>query len=92
MDQAYATKAYIDSYIVWLARQKRLLTKERLKRLQVPVNEDACCLCEEGLTELREELSAWLGIQLQRYGVRHTTSWINRKHWRQLKKEVIMGT
>lgn len=43
-------------FIVWLARQERLLKKERLERTQVPVTEDACCLCEEGLTETQNRL------------------------------------
>ncbi|KAK4713426.1 hypothetical protein R3W88_019333 [Solanum pinnatisectum] len=38
-------------FILWLAMQDRLLIKERLKRLNIPVEDDTCCLCEKSVEE-----------------------------------------
>lgn len=81
-------------FIVWLASQDRLLTKERLQKLQMLVNNATCCLCEEELTEtqthsfvectwiteVRGKLSAWSGFQFQKHGVRQSIRWIKRRH------------
>ncbi|XP_060188373.1 uncharacterized protein LOC132617397 [Lycium barbarum] len=37
--------------LVWLAYQDRLLTKKRLQRLNIPIENINCCLCEEGVAE-----------------------------------------
>ncbi|KAK6787586.1 hypothetical protein RDI58_016111 [Solanum bulbocastanum] len=38
-------------FILWLATQDRLLTKERIKRLTIPVEDGTCCLCEKSIEE-----------------------------------------
>ncbi|XP_075091940.1 uncharacterized protein LOC142172073 [Nicotiana tabacum] len=43
-------------FITWLAVQDRLLTKERLKRLQIYVEHDQCCLCDQMLEESSRHL------------------------------------
>ncbi|XP_060171508.1 uncharacterized protein LOC132602747 [Lycium barbarum] len=92
-------------FIVWLANQERLLTKERLLRLHIPVDDETCWLCEEGILEtqqhlfaecswtmeVRNKLVAWSGVQMQRNGVKQTIKWIKRRSWSQLKKELITG-
>ncbi|XP_070048614.1 uncharacterized protein [Nicotiana tomentosiformis] len=38
-------------FIVWLANQEKLLTKERLIRVHIPVDDGMCCLCDENKVE-----------------------------------------
>lgn len=65
--------------VLWLAVRGRLLTKARLRHLNISIDSDECCLCDMKTTEtplhlfadcawtkqLRTDLSNWLGIQLQ---------------------------
>lgn len=52
--------------LIWsslmLSRQNycmdKLLTKERLYMLHIPVDSDSCCLCEEGAMETQHHLFA----------------------------------
>ena len=62
-------------FIVWLAYQERLLTKERL-RLNINIDNNKCCLCEEDqdetqihmfaecrwIDEVKSKFSSWIGI------------------------------
>ncbi|WMV51210.1 hypothetical protein MTR67_044595 [Solanum verrucosum] len=50
--------------IMWLAVQGRLLTKERMLRLNIPVDNEICCLCHSQVMETQLHLFAhctWLG-------------------------------
>ncbi|KAK4711376.1 hypothetical protein R3W88_005889 [Solanum pinnatisectum] len=90
-------------FIVWLAYQERLLTKERLVRLNIPIDTNQCCLCEEDqeetqmhlfaecrwIAEVRSKLSSWLGIAIQCKGVYSTLQWIKRSRWKQFQKEIV---
>lgn len=89
--------------IVWLAYQERLLTRERLIHLNIPIDTNQCCLCEEDkeetqlhlfaecswISEVGSRLSSWLGITIQCKGVYSTLQWIKRRWWKQFQKEII---
>lgn len=59
-----------------------MLKKERLQRLHIPVKDNTCCLCEEGIAETHQyllmeynwipevsnDLSTWSGIQTSGQG------------------------
>ncbi|KAK4730417.1 hypothetical protein R3W88_023405 [Solanum pinnatisectum] len=89
--------------IMWLAIQGRLLTKERMLRLNNPVDNEICCLCQNQVMETQLHLFAhytWLGqmkagilpwanIQVYICEVRQVLTRIKRKHWRQFYKEVV---
>ncbi|KAL3335812.1 hypothetical protein AABB24_031839 [Solanum stoloniferum] len=69
--------------ILWIASQNRILTKERMNRLNIPVDDLTCCLCEEDeieiqahlfarcgwISEIKIALSTWSGLYLQERGV-----------------------
>ncbi|XP_060210228.1 uncharacterized protein LOC132637097 [Lycium barbarum] len=89
--------------IVWLACQNRLLTKERLTRLNIQVDDQTCCLCDAAVIEtqshlfadcqwisgIRNTLSTWLGIPILCQGVHDTIRWIKRRRWKQFQKEIV---
>lgn len=47
--------------ILWIASQNRILTKERMTRLNSSVNNLTCCLCEENEIETQNHLFATYG-------------------------------
>ncbi|XP_059302055.1 uncharacterized protein LOC132053985 [Lycium ferocissimum] len=89
--------------IVWLACKERLLTKERLTKLNIHVVDQKCCLCDgtrdetprhlfadcSWITNVRVALSTWLGITIQSKDVYNTIKWIKRRRWRRVKKETV---
>ncbi|KAH0649553.1 hypothetical protein KY285_034801 [Solanum tuberosum] len=89
--------------IMWLAVQGSLLTTERMLRLNIPVDNEICCLCHSQVMETQLHLFAhctWLGkvkagilplanIQVYTGEVRQVLERIERKHWRQFYKEVV---
>ncbi|XP_059285114.1 uncharacterized protein LOC132038465 [Lycium ferocissimum] len=89
--------------IVLLACQDRLLTKERLTKLNIHVDDQICCLCDGNrnetqrhlfadcswITEVRDALITWMGITLQCNDVYKTIKWIKRRRWRQFQKEIV---
>ncbi|WMV42830.1 hypothetical protein MTR67_036215 [Solanum verrucosum] len=64
--------------ISWLAYQNKLLTKERLQRMHIQVENTVCCLCDDGvdetdqhlfaeckwINEARTVLATWMGIDI----------------------------
>ncbi|XP_075099320.1 uncharacterized protein LOC142176140 [Nicotiana tabacum] len=88
--------------ITWLAFQDKLMTKERLLRLNIPINGDInCILCDCGELEthhlfvecswiqnIRVALLNWSGITISSYNVSRSLQWIKNRHWRQFRKEV----
>lgn len=90
-------------FIVWLANQNRLLTKDRLTRLNIPVNNLLCVLCTRDqpetpthlfaecswVSEVRNGLSYWTGFQFKQQGVSQSIRWFKIRHWSQLKKELL---
>ncbi|PHU30862.1 hypothetical protein BC332_02955 [Capsicum chinense] len=82
--------------------QERLLTKERMQRLNIQVDDAKCCLCEADQIEnqlhsfaeckwtnqVKTELESWSGISTQRKRVPQWLTWIKGRHWKQFKKEL----
>lgn len=77
------------TFIVWLAYQDRLLTKERLRRMHIQVDIFSCCLCDtashetpqhlfsdcDWVTEVRTSLAACAGIPIIKKGVKQSLCW-----------------
>ncbi|KAH0647055.1 hypothetical protein KY285_032303 [Solanum tuberosum] len=90
-------------FIVWLATKDRLLTKERLTKLHIPVDDLQCCLCNSNDEEttkhlfdecawfqtIREDMMQWTGIRLQHGSSKQVLLEIRRKHWKAIQKEII---
>ncbi|XP_075084696.1 uncharacterized protein LOC142167954 [Nicotiana tabacum] len=88
---------------MWLVVYGRLLAKERLLRLHIPLENPNCCLCDHRvmetsthlfvdcnwITTLRVELIQWTNVQLPVGELKHVLECIKRKHWKTFKKDVI---
>lgn len=80
-------------FITWLACQRRLLTRERLLKMSISVENGNCCLCDESVLETHHHLftkcwwitgvkilmCTWLRVQLSSRGVYETIKWIKKK-------------
>ncbi|WMV08827.1 hypothetical protein MTR67_002212 [Solanum verrucosum] len=89
-------------FIVWLAYQNRLLTKERLQRLNMLAGDEKCNLCVNDQVEtqqylfadctwtrgVQQALARWSGISFQRQTVKQTLQWLKRRNWKKFHKEV----
>ncbi|XP_049360745.1 uncharacterized protein LOC125825449 [Solanum verrucosum] len=87
-------------FIVWLANQNRLLTKSRMMRLNIHVEDTKCCLCLAGVVEtpqhlfsecewitaVRHGLANWLEVQMIQKDVPQSLKWIKRRKWKQIQK------
>ncbi|KAL3330100.1 hypothetical protein AABB24_034118 [Solanum stoloniferum] len=90
-------------FIVWLAVQGRLLTKDRLQRMNIPVDTITCSLCDAQAVETQYHLfsvcdwtkrlvttmAQWTGVQIPSGDVKQVLNRIRRRHWKQLYKEII---
>jgi len=90
-------------FILWLAYQGRLLTKDRLQNMHIQVENAACGLCEQESAEthqhlftechwgntMRKDLANWMGVILLRGTIQQILAWIKRRRWKQLKKEAV---
>ncbi|XP_070049634.1 uncharacterized protein [Nicotiana tomentosiformis] len=90
-------------FFMWLGAQGRLLTKDRLRKLHIQVEDGSCCLCDAGAEEepnhlfvacslftiLRGAVTVWAGVQIQEGDIRKTLERIKRKNWKQTKKEIV---
>lgn len=91
-------------FITWMVVQDRSLKEERLRRLQIHVDNERCCLCDQ-LTEessrhlfadcswarkLRAEILQWARIHISKGDVQQTLSRIKNRHWNQFKKEIVV--
>ncbi|XP_075084732.1 uncharacterized protein LOC142167989 [Nicotiana tabacum] len=89
--------------ITWLAYQDKLMTKERLMRLNIPIDGDLNCLLLDRaapethqhffvdcnwIQNVREALINWSGKTIPSYTVNRSLQWIKNTHWRQIRKEV----
>ncbi|KAH0769592.1 hypothetical protein KY290_013573 [Solanum tuberosum] len=63
-------------FIMWLATKDRLLTKERLTKLRIHVDD-------------LEDMMQWTGIRLQHGSPKQVLLEIRRKHWKAIQKEII---
>ncbi|KAK4717695.1 hypothetical protein R3W88_016033 [Solanum pinnatisectum] len=90
-------------FMVWLAVQGRLLTQERKVRMNIPVEDVACCLCDEQVMETTvhlfeeckwtlavwHEINQWTRTKIQSNGITRMLDRIKVKHWVQFKKEIM---
>nr|XP_016463101.1 PREDICTED: uncharacterized protein LOC107786164 [Nicotiana tabacum] len=90
-------------FIMWLAIHGRLLTRERLLKLQIPVENMYCCLCDAQVMEtnthlfgecdwfqnVKQELVQWTGIQVRACDFKQVLESFKRKQWPRLKKELM---
>uniref|UniRef100_M1B343 Non-LTR retroelement reverse transcriptase n=1 Tax=Solanum tuberosum TaxID=4113 RepID=M1B343_SOLTU len=90
-------------FILWLAYQGRLLTKDRLQNMHIQVENAACGLCEQESAEthqhlftechwgntMRKDLANWMGVILLRGTIQQILAWIKSRCWKQLKKEAV---
>lgn len=90
-------KSVKESNLVWSSiirpRQNRLLTKERMIRMYISVEDATCCLCDDqkekspqhlffecGWTKrVNEELEAWSRCRMQKDQVQACLIWIKEK-------------
>ncbi|WMV22135.1 hypothetical protein MTR67_015520 [Solanum verrucosum] len=90
-------------FTMWLATQKRLLTKERLLNMKIQVDDSKCCLCQDTVmetnkhlfvdceyaTKVRDALLSWSKINLPARELNNILELIKKKHWKKFKKEVV---
>jgi len=90
-------------FMVWLAVQGRLLTQERKVRMNIPVEDVACCMCDEQVMETTvhlfeeckwtlavwHEINQWTRTTMQINGITRMLDKIKVKHWVQFKKEIM---
>ncbi|WMV56909.1 hypothetical protein MTR67_050294 [Solanum verrucosum] len=90
-------------FMVWLAIQGRLLTEERKVRMNIPVEDVACCMCDEQVMETTvhlfeeckwtlavwHEINQWTRTTIQINGITRMLDKIKVKHWVQFKKEIM---
>uniref|UniRef100_A0A0V0GZU8 Putative ovule protein n=1 Tax=Solanum chacoense TaxID=4108 RepID=A0A0V0GZU8_SOLCH len=88
---------------MWLAVQSKLLTKDRLLRLNIDVEDSSCCMCQDSVMEtskhvfvdcefaakVRGELMQWIKTSLPARELKPTLELIKRKHWKGFKKQVV---
>ncbi|XP_070026638.1 uncharacterized protein [Nicotiana sylvestris] len=89
-------------FVLWLANQQKLQTKERLLQMHIPITEDVgCCMCALEVLEsqqhlfgeccwvktMRGALTRWSDINIPDMALPETLKWI-RRHWKQFRKEV----
>ncbi|KAM3267546.1 hypothetical protein P3S67_032302 [Capsicum chacoense] len=90
-------------FILWLAVHSKLLTKERLIKMNIPVDEVVCCLCDKKdleinhhlfvtcswFCEVRNEMMQWTGIKLPAVGIKQVLEVVKNRHWRKFVKEIV---
>lgn len=90
-------------FVLWIANQQKMLTKERLLQMHISITGDAeCCMCDLGVIEsqqhlfgdccwvttMRDALARWSGINIPTMAIPETLQRISRRHWKQFKKEI----
>ena len=89
-------------FIIWLAVQGRLLTKDRLRRMTISMDNTSCSLCDAQIVETQKhlfsncvwtrgiitEMSQWSGMLIPTGDVKQVLEKIKRENWKQLKKEI----
>ncbi|WMV26467.1 hypothetical protein MTR67_019852 [Solanum verrucosum] len=90
-------------FMTWLAVQGRLLTQERKLRLQIQVEDIACCLCEEKVMETNvhlfedckwtstvwQAMHQWIEVPVHNIGIVQVLENIKGNRWKQFKKEIM---
>lgn len=92
-------------FIVWLANKERLLTNERLQRMNIATDDVKCGLCVSDKLEtqkhlfvdcewtkpIQQELHRWSGIPYELTSQK-TLIWFKRRNWKQFHKELVTAT
>ncbi|WMV36747.1 hypothetical protein MTR67_030132, partial [Solanum verrucosum] len=90
-------------FILWLAEQRRLLTKERLANMHIRVEDGICCLCDgqqiettmhlfvecDWFKQVSLKILTWADVQLLLGEVKQVLESIKAKHWKPFKKEIV---
>ncbi|XP_059306478.1 uncharacterized protein LOC132057909 [Lycium ferocissimum] len=90
--------------ILWLATQRKLLTKERMVGIGITCDTAECVLCDQEemedlnhlfaecdwVRDVWREVMQWLGIQAPHLEPRLVLEFIKKKHWCKMKKEVVV--
>ncbi|KAH0726362.1 hypothetical protein KY290_004030 [Solanum tuberosum] len=98
-----ASTELIYRVIMWLASQNRLLTKDRLLKLNIPVEESECCLCAHQVPEnpmhlfvecswinvVRTWIEQWTGATLYDRELSRGLINLKNKQWKQFKKGIL---
>ncbi|KAH0695980.1 hypothetical protein KY289_013462 [Solanum tuberosum] len=93
-------------FILWLAVQDRLLTKESLLKMNISVEEANCCLCDAQkletarhlfsecpwFIEVKRNVEQWTCLPIQLGEVKEVMLKIKRKKWKQFQKQVIAAS
>ncbi|XP_049372581.1 uncharacterized protein LOC125837524 [Solanum verrucosum] len=93
-------------FILWLAVEDRLLTKERLMKMNISVKEVNCCLCDAQkletvkhlfsecpwITEVNRGFEQWTCLPIQLGEVKEVMLKIKRKKRKQFQKQVIAAS
>ncbi|XP_075099242.1 uncharacterized protein LOC142176077 [Nicotiana tabacum] len=93
-------------FIMWLTIQNRLLTRERLGKLNIPLEESSYCLCDNQVTESADHLfngcpwfqevkkgvEQWTGLQLSLGSLRTILQCIKKKKWKKFQREPVAAT
>lgn len=88
---------------MWLAVLGRLVTKERMRKLHMRVDDPFCCLCDTQtmeassclfdkctyVTTLREELLLWTNTHINAGNMNQMLISIRMKHRKKIKKQVM---
>ncbi|XP_060185828.1 uncharacterized protein LOC132615281 [Lycium barbarum] len=92
-------------FIVWLADQERLLTKDRLTKMHIHDDDESCGLCSNAqmethrhifancawFKELRDAVVNWSGISYRSISAQQTLQWVRRRKWKKFKKEQVIA-
>lgn len=90
-------------FILWLAMQKKLLTKDRIIGMGIPCRDGACGLCELNSLEdvqhlllqciwakkVWEGVKEWTGEHVTQHDIMTTSLNIKRRRWSKFGKEVM---
>ncbi|KAH0675380.1 hypothetical protein KY285_023181 [Solanum tuberosum] len=93
-------------FILWLVVQDRLLTKERMLKMNISVEEANCCLCDAQkletakhlfsecpwFTEVKRNVERWTCLPIQLGEVKEVMLRIIRKKWNQFQRQVIAAS
>ncbi|XP_070055159.1 uncharacterized protein [Nicotiana tomentosiformis] len=93
-------------FIMWLVVHNRLLSKERLGKLNIPVEEATCCLCDYQVIETANHLFSgcpwfqevkrgvkqWTGSHLQLGDLKTVLKRIKKMKWKQFQRELVAAT
>ncbi|XP_059274715.1 uncharacterized protein LOC132029486 [Lycium ferocissimum] len=92
-------------FILWLAAQNRLLTKDRMLGMGIECEIADCVLCDKEELEnpqhlfvecvwsqaVWNELMQWLGLAVPQQDLKRPLRWVKKKKWCRMMKEVLVA-